>query len=478
MGEDPRLVDPEHGDYRTADGSPAAGYGCQTFGPPARDSAPALREQIASTMPMTREQVLEVAGPIGADAIWDADIIRVTGDVTVLPGVTLTVTPGVRVEFTGHYALYVNGAAQAAGSAAAPILWTSADPSGFAIDSTTTGSWFGLRFVGQATGNDSSYLHYCVIEYCKAAGDGARGGALFVRGAVDLRIADCIFRHNVADYGAVAYCDQYAAPRISSSLMIDNHAFVAGSAIYCLDAYPLLANDTITGNVVHNPDPFVETACVHTHISKPRIANCILWEDPSHYFLGGEIREGKHYYVTYNDVSGGHAGQGNFDLNPLFAGSGPHPFALSDGSPCIDAGDESTAGLELPLLDLAGAPRVCQDRVDSGGYEWGAPSEAGEDHAAQRIAAYPSIRVQPNPITTEGRISLRLVQSQRFTLRIVDLAGREVRALRNDEWLPEGEHEVVWDGRDDLGARVGAGIYSAVLTSATGAAATKLIVIP
>ena len=61
----------------------------------------------------------------------------------------------------------------------------------------------------------------------------------------------------------------------------------------------------------------------------------------------------------------------NLDEDPLFSGEGDYPFALSELSPCIDAGTmELPEGVILPDYDLAGNPRVCGSSVDMGAYEW------------------------------------------------------------------------------------------------------------
>jgi hypothetical protein len=45
--------------------------------------------------------------------------------------------------------------------------------------------------------------------------------------------------------------------------------------------------------------------------------------------------------VTYSDVRGGFAGEGNINLNPIFVDPGNGDFHLSPGSPCIDAADNT-----------------------------------------------------------------------------------------------------------------------------------------
>ena len=63
-----------------------------------------------------------------------------------------------------------------------------------------------------------------------------------------------------------------------------------------------------------------------------------------------------------------------------------------------------------------------------------------------------------------------------MTLEIHDLAGRLVRRLV-DGTLPAGEHEVVWNGRDEAGRAVGSGQYLARLRRARDAVTRKLTLV-
>ena len=49
-----------------------------------------------------------------------------------------------------------------------------------------------------------------------------------------------------------------------------------------------------------------------------------------------------------------------------------------------------------------------------------------------------------------------------MTLRIVDVAGREITVLRRGQFAA-GRHAESWNGRDRAGQAVAAGIYFAVL---------------
>lgn len=458
MGDDPQLADPENGDFRPHPDSPAVAYGCQTFRENLGFSDPRRASRVDDRLERIESgRAVEVSGTIVEDTVWAADTVHVVGEVTVADAVTLTIRPGVRILFAEQIGLTVSGTLHALGRPDDPILMSSAYPQDFVVDSSSAGSWSGIRFDQTSATNDSSLLEYCILEYCKSAGGGSRGGALSVTGFSKLRVSNTVFHTNVADHGAAVYCATFAAPVFSGCLMFENYAFISGSAVFCIDAYPDLINCTIVGNPVLNEDAFHSTAAIHNHLSKSRPVNSIIRDNGSTYFLGGQILEGKGFYTIYNNVEDGHAGIGNFDANPLFAGEGMHPFEILDGSPCINTGTPDPSGLALPVFDLAGKPRIRGGRIDVGAYEW--LTVAGvEPVEPTRVAA--KLRSDPNPFASTATISFQAGRSGSIRLNLFDSRGRRVRELLAAVDGP-GRKFMVWDGRDDRGVALPSGIYFA-----------------
>lgn len=64
----------------------------------------------------------------------------------------------------------------------------------------------------------------------------------------------------------------------------------------------------------------------------------------------------------------------------------------------------------------------------------------------------------PNPSRSGARLTFDLPREGTATLAVIDLAGRRVRLLL-DGVRSAGTHEILWDGRNDLGARPAWGIY-------------------
>ncbi len=97
-----------------------------------------------------------VSGSINANTTWtlSASPYIVIGDVTVVPGVTLTIQPGVEVRFAGNYSLTVNGTLNAAGTSSQRIKFTSHQVN------PAKGDWNRI-----AINNGTSVLNYLQVEY-------------------------------------------------------------------------------------------------------------------------------------------------------------------------------------------------------------------------------------------------------------------------------------------------------------------------
>jgi hypothetical protein len=65
---------------------------------------------------------------------------------------------------------------------------------------------------------------------------------------------------------------------------------------------------------------------------------------------------------------------------------------------------------------------------------------------------------RPNPFVSSTAIRFAAARSGRVEIAVFDLMGRRQRTLLDAE-VPAGGREVVWDGRDDAGAPLPAGVY-------------------
>lgn len=122
-------------------------------------------------------------------------------EITIPNDSTLTIEPGVVVEFQGHYALLVQGRLLAVGTENDTILFTVNDTSGFSDPDTNLGGWYGIRFIDTPLTNDSSKIVYCKLQYGKAVADVWHlnaGGAICAIQFGKVLISNSLLTHNIA----------------------------------------------------------------------------------------------------------------------------------------------------------------------------------------------------------------------------------------------------------------------------------------
>ena len=86
------------------------------------------------------------------------------------------------------------------------------------------------------------------------------------------------------------------------------------------------------------------------------------------------------------------------------------------------------------------------------------------------------LRNYPNPFNPVTTITFTMPATGHATLTIYNIAGQTVRELLGDT-LPEGRHAVVWDGCDDAGNKVSAGLYLSQLVSCGQAAVGRMMLV-
>lgn len=84
------------------------------------------------------------------------------------------------------------------------------------------------------------------------------------------------------------------------------------------------------------------------------------------------------------------------------------------------------------------------------------------------------LAASPNPFDDGSDLSFGLPSQNRVSLMVYDAAGRLVRSLVDGE-MPAGSHRERWDGRDDSGRRVSAGVYFARLATPQEERVQKMI---
>lgn len=82
----------------------------------------------------------------------------------------------------------------------------------------------------------------------------------------------------------------------------------------------------------------------------------------------------------------------------------------------------------------------------------------------------------PNPFNPSTTIRYELADAGRVNLTIYSVEGKHVRTLV-DEVESAGSHDVVWDGRNDAGVRVGSGVYFCTMRAGSCVQTRRLVLL-
>jgi hypothetical protein len=182
-------------------------------------------------------------GKIVNNEIWSADTIKIVADIEIIPGIKVTINPGVKVMFTGHYRISSKGIIKSLGNAFNPIL--------FFPNDTTTG-WDGIQ-ISSNSSTDFCEFSFCEFSYSKHS---IFGGAIYLNDVEKFIISDSKFFRN---YTTGESYEGGAAIAVSGSVAtIQNCTFsnnktsdsfaVEGGAIFCYYSTTSILNCTFDSN--------------------------------------------------------------------------------------------------------------------------------------------------------------------------------------------------------------------------------------
>ncbi|RJP76055.1 MAG: M28 family peptidase [Candidatus Zixiibacteriota bacterium] len=407
----------------------------------------------------------------------------VISDLEVPPGQELSIGPGVEVVFQGRYRLTVSPGAtlRALGDPGDSIVFRPADPAE---------PWRGIRFLqagdscrleycrledgmadsdhggGIFCDDSSPALYSCTIAGCQAnSGGGAymtgasspfffqcrleanqatSGGAVYVAENASVALEGCALVNNSATSGAAMTLWLSASALLRNTVLADNAAIGNAGGVYCMNAALEMENCTVANNTAGTAGGVYLLGA-----SNAAITGSILWGNLPTPFGSTAAPPPQ---ITYSDVQGGWSGEGNRDVYPSFSAGPLSPYLLSPASLCVDAGNpdpiyndpEDPANPGLALWPARGAVR--NDMGAFGGH--GSQSWVGVDPAAappELPAAHALHEAHPNPFNPVTAIGFRLPAPGSVSLRVYDIAGREIATLvqgRRDA----GDYRIVFDG--------------------------------
>jgi len=344
-------------------------------------------------------------------------------------------------------------------------------------DNATTGDGGGIYIRNSsATIYGNTITNNCV-------GSGWSGGGMFCW-FCSLNVCHNIIRGNSA-YGAAAIrCDnssgtidnnliignsglfggginfQYASPSITNNTIIFNESVLSdgGAISFAYDASSSIKNNIIA-YTLHGSGIFWGSE------SNPIISNNCLWNNIDGNFSVCPAGIGDTTWGT--NINGTPCDSFyNIIRDPLFVDS-LNDFHLQEGSPCIDAGDNSVA----PDLDLDGNLRIVDGNeddsavLDMGAYEYQPLVGVVEHEAPVSVYDFTLFQNYPNPFNPTTIIEYRVESLEsgaeapvHTTLTIYNLLGQKVKTLVDEPKYP-GTYQVAWGGKDAKGRLAASGIY-------------------
>lgn len=340
---------------------------------------------------------------------------------------TLTIEPGVVVDFRGQFKLNIQGRLVAKGTAGDSIYFTTSVPQPaippIVPDPNDSSHWTGIELIVVANTNDSTKMEYCVIEFVRGKNFGS-SPALSVDNYSKLLVANCRFSRNGDGYnGTTIYLYNGASPHIVNSTISYNratgitadygsYAYIAGNRIVNNSGgglrlvncgarviNNLIANNTMPGGMIgagvtfesNNQGYFVNNTVVNNHSAnkgggmffinsaqyQATILNCIIHGNTAVYG-GNQVHiedEGSDPNISSSMIQGGVSAfslngtiytgtyQNNMDVDPLFVKASSGTGHTFDSSP--DSADWSLKS-NSPLIDK-GVPNLAYPDYDLAG---------------------------------------------------------------------------------------------------------------
>jgi len=375
---------------------------------------------------------------------------KISSDLIVPAGTTLTIEPGTNLHFMQNARLLVKGSLNAIGTISDSIKFSRYNEM----------SWGGLKFTGS-----NSELSYCIVEYSNDGGvfteqipnsftinhsvirnnsnDDGDGGGIYLYDHSNIYLYNNKIYNNHARSGGGLYIDQSANCVVSSCLIYNNSVENAGSGIVTnkFAGSITFINCIITNNF--GGGDF--TGGIHEYHISCDYKNNIITNNEGY---GIYLAEGSNAYVAYNNVYGNSVASyyntppnvgiiitnnsngvpcdayHNIQINPLFVNESAFDYHLSDNSPCIDAGFNS---FSFYNFDFDNNVRIWDGNndqnaiIDIGAFEYGAQTYNNiESNKRSEI----DIFVHPNP--TSRFLNIKFSDENIKILTISDITGRQL----------------------------------------------------
>lgn len=322
-------------------------------------------------------------------------------DIKVPADSTLTIEPGVEVQFAKGLGMTVEGSVKAIGTLSEKIKFTSADTSAVKQDNTL--GWNSIYITG--IDPDSNYFENCIVEYVYV-NNGNIPGAISIEGR-KVTIKKCEIRNNNGQllYAGI-YGDQESDITILNSKIYNNassnmyqgggiriyrtKAIIAGNLIYNnsfgIGATYMNGNsDTLkihNNTIVNNGFNTIDYSGIYIYYGNAILKNNILWKNNNS--SGNQLRIQESEYVKIQNCiienNGVDMASSNVELicnynsNPFFVDYENDNYQITDSSSGVNSGANLETSISTVLTnDLNGNSRIYADAasiIDIGAYEY------------------------------------------------------------------------------------------------------------
>jgi len=283
-------------------------------------------------------QTISVSGNISSNTLWNADTVKIIGNVTVENGVTLTVEAGTYVEALGYYKIEIAGKIKAVGNQNDTIVFTNRDTTNFWSDTTSVaGGWGGFVFHNQATTADTSVFDYCKIQFGKKynfTNENTLGGVIYISSYNAVVVTNSLITCNMVAAttdiencrGGAIYGELVNYLQFTNNKFLKNRSFLYGGALSlgddCVKA--VVMNNLFQNNVAINYDGILggfgiggAIHCSDAYIESPEIAYNYFFNNLSD---NGIIYTSNVNSLIYNNVICNNRGIGIQDGHQLSTG--------------------------------------------------------------------------------------------------------------------------------------------------------------
>lgn len=239
------------------------------------------------------------------------------------------------------------------------------------------------------------------------------GGGMVNYGSCSPQMSNVFFIGNTGQEGGGGmYNLDNSHPEIVNTVFADNTATEInlgnGAGIYNENSSPYILNTTFSKNQATGGNS-AGGGMANYGTSAPIIFNTIFWDNlaaaGNEIFNNNSASASLHFSLYANETGDIIQGAGFtcsdcLNENPLFSNPGNNHFQLMENSPAINAGDPNTALMPFPTngngdyIDVLGNPRVFDNIIDIGAYEWNDNLSIADSNNQ-----FPSVALYPNPVT-------------------------------------------------------------------------------